>query len=225
MASKVSRLVSAQLGRIFPLLLGLPWTDIVRNGQKLARGLQRSMEHEGLYEVLDYESKLELLDTKGKRARFSKRERVRYLQNNIIAYQDHAWGDGRILLNYRCTPGEVVDRYQLGHRIFLLISLRESKRKGERDEFNMQWRMLDNFLSNHESWETEIRHKTRMAQIQIVFPRSRTPQRLWLEEYTRRKRSQITKDELRQIPEGGYQFTWQLKNPRLHERYQIHWTW
>ena len=59
----------------------------------------------GMYEVLEYESTLELLDAKGQRATFHKREKVRYLQDNVIAYQDQAWGDGEILLQYRCTPG------------------------------------------------------------------------------------------------------------------------
>jgi len=30
---------------------------------------------------------------------------VRYLQDNVIAYRDQAWGDGEILVDYRCTPG------------------------------------------------------------------------------------------------------------------------
>jgi len=54
-----------------------------------------------MYEVLEYESTLELKDRGGKRATFKKREKVRYLQDNVIAYQDQAWGDGEILVNYR----------------------------------------------------------------------------------------------------------------------------
>ncbi len=66
-------------------------------GWKLFRHLWQGLADEGMYEVLEYESVLELKDKRGKRARFQKREKVRYRQNNIIAYQDHAWGDGEIL--------------------------------------------------------------------------------------------------------------------------------
>ncbi len=45
--------------------------------------------------MLDYESTLEIKDIMGKEAYFYKREKVRYLQNNIIAYQDQAGGMGR----------------------------------------------------------------------------------------------------------------------------------
>ena len=50
-----------------------------------------------LYEILDYESTLELCDTKGATARFQKRQRVKFLQNNIIAFEDYVWGDGDVL--------------------------------------------------------------------------------------------------------------------------------
>jgi hypothetical protein len=60
----------------------------------MRRALRGSAE-EGMYEVLAYESTLELLDDRGLRARFQKHERIRYLQSNIIAYQDQAWETGR----------------------------------------------------------------------------------------------------------------------------------
>jgi hypothetical protein len=65
-----------------------------------------------MYEVLRYEAKLGLKDRGGKRATFKKQEKVRYLQDNVIAYRDQAWGDGEILINYRCIPGTPVDRYR-----------------------------------------------------------------------------------------------------------------
>jgi hypothetical protein len=43
-----------------------------------------------MYEVLEYESTPEPKDRGGKRASFKKREKVRYRQNSIIAYQDQA---------------------------------------------------------------------------------------------------------------------------------------
>ncbi len=72
----------------------LPWLDIVVGIWKLAKNLWTQMSDQGMYEVIDYRSTLELLDKHGRRARLNKLERVRYLQNNIMAYQDRAWGDG-----------------------------------------------------------------------------------------------------------------------------------
>jgi hypothetical protein len=85
--------------------------------------------------VLDYGIRLELKDPEGKRALVSKWEKVKYLQNNIIAFQDQAWGDSRILLNYRCKPGVPVDKYRLGYKTHILVSLREVKNRGNFDGF------------------------------------------------------------------------------------------
>ena len=154
-------------------LFALPWIEILAEIWKLLRQLWQGLADEGIYEVLEYESTLELLDKKGRSAKFQKRERVRYQQNNIIAYQDHAWGDGEILIDYRCTPGVVVDRYRPGQKTFLLISLRGAKRRGDIDEFHIEWELRDSFVRNEELWETEIRHRTKQIRIRIIFPNTR----------------------------------------------------
>lgn len=59
--------------------VGLQWFEIVGELWKFSRKVMRGMANEGMYEVLDYESTLELHDTKGKRATFRKRMKIRYL--------------------------------------------------------------------------------------------------------------------------------------------------
>ena len=115
---------SEAITRIFRLL-GLTW--IVRIGEliKIARKLLRGLSQEGIYEVLDYETTLELMDRRGERAFVKKREKVRFLQNNIYAFQDQAWGDGKILIDYCCSPGTPVDCYRVGYKNIILISLRD----------------------------------------------------------------------------------------------------
>jgi hypothetical protein len=125
--------------RLIAVLLRLPWAAVLEDALKALRRLIEGRSYKGLYEVLEYESTLELKDREGKTATFKKREKVRYLQNNVIAYQDQAWGDGEILLNYRCTPGTPVDRYRSGYKTYTLISRREVKDKGDVDEFNIRW--------------------------------------------------------------------------------------
>jgi hypothetical protein len=138
-----------------------------------------------MYKVLEYESTLELKDCKGKKALFKKCKKVRYLQDNIIAYQDQAWGDWEILLDYRCTPGAAVDFHRPAHKTYLLISLREVKNRGDVDEFNIQWQIHNGSKRSQESWETEVSHSTGRVKVQVVFPKSRPPLRATLTEDTR----------------------------------------
>ena len=207
------------------LLLDIPWIDVLAKVWKLARHLWQGLADEGIYEVLEYESTLELQDDKGEAANFQKRELVRYRQNNIIAYQDHAWGDGEILLNYRCAPGVVVDRYRPGQKTFLLISLREPKRRGDVDEFSIEWVIRNGFVRSTELWETEIRHRTKQMGVRIIFPKSRPPKMISLVEQLRRHRRQLGPESIRRLPDGRWSVSWKSNRPKLNERYQLHWEW
>src|SRR3989344_9631783 len=121
MESENERKVDYSLPRILTMVLGLPWFEIVGELWKVGKKLMRGLSNEGMYEVLDYETTLELKDKRGENAIVRKRERVRYLQDNIIAYEDQAWGDGEILIDYKCTPGKPVDRYTPGNKTYILI--------------------------------------------------------------------------------------------------------
>lgn len=200
MTKKYKDAIRDQLDRLVPVVLGLPWLEITAEVWKLTRNLWQGMTDEGIYEVLEHESRLEILDKKGRRARFLKRQRVKYRQNNIIAFQDHAWGDGKILIGYRCSPGVLVDQYRPGQKTFLLISLRDTKQRGDEDEFKLEWGIRDGFLRSRELWETEVRHKTRKMKVQTVFPKSRPPGRVWLEEGIRRKKTKLSNELLRKLP-------------------------
>ena len=99
---------------------------------------------------------------------------MRYRQNNIIAYQDNAWGDGKILIDYRCSPGVVVDRYRPAQKTFLLISLQEPKRRGDIDEFNMEWKIKMG-LSVQRSCG-KLRFGIGQNRLdRIIFPKARPP--------------------------------------------------
>lgn len=165
------------LDKLIALLSGLPWLDVLGQAWKILRKVMQNRSYKGMYEVLEYESTLELKDRAGKRATFKKREKVRYLQDNVIAYQDQAWGDGEILLNYRCTPGTPVDQYRSGHKTYILVSRREVKNRGDVDEFNVEWNIRQGFLKRTGYWETHVTHRTRHLEVNVVFPKSRPPRR------------------------------------------------
>lgn len=210
---------------ILKTIPNLPWLEIAAQAWHLSRKLWQGLADEGLYEVLSYESRLVLQDEFGRHAQFSKREKVRYQQNHIIAYQDHAWGDGEILQDYTCTPGVVVDCYRPGQRTFLLISLREAKKRGDEDEFQMEWGIKNGFKRNHELWETEIRHRTKQMTIQLVFPGARPPKRVWVSEVLHRRRHLLSDENKVVLFDGSIQISWHNSKPRLNERYQFHWEW
>ena len=205
--------------------LGLPWFEIAGELWKVGHKLMRGMASEGMYEVLDYESTLEIHDSQGRRATYEKRKHVRYLQDNIIAYQDYAWGDGKILLSYKTNIGKAVDRYRSGFKTYILLSLREIKNRGDVDDFHIQWNIRDGFLTEDGYWSTHISNRTRNLKVKVIFPKTRIPRLYFLEESNRQRSRPLEKDHLKRLSDGRWQLTWEMHKPRLYEVYVLRWIW
>ena len=184
------------------ILLDLPWANIIGDAWKYFRKLVRGFSQEGMYEVLDYESTLELLDGKGHKASFCKRKKVRYLQDNIIAYQDYAWGDGEILKDYKTSTGILVDQYRSGYKTHLLLSLREVKNRRDIDEFNISWNIRKGFLKPDGFWDTDITQRTKRICINVIFPKNRPPIRVTVQETNRFKTHYLGKASKKRLPDG-----------------------
>src|SRR3954471_8735822 len=152
-ASRIVRVIVALLGSDVIDAFGVLW--------RLGRRILSLKTHEGMYQVLEYEVQLEILDSKSEKAVLHKREKVRFLQDNIIAYQDQAWGDGEIFAGYECSPGVPVDQYREGHRYQILISLRETKNHNDVEEFRIDRTIKRGFTKEVEDFQIEIDHVTR----------------------------------------------------------------
>lgn len=203
----------------------LPWPKIIEALRRTGSRIFSRSPASGLYEVLEYESTVMLHDRDGKRATVKKRERVRYLQDNIIAYQDQVWGDGEIMKGYRCSPGVPVDEYRSGHKTLVLISLREEKRKGDIDEFNITWGMKNGFLIEDGYWATAISHKTKQVRVNVIFPKDRPPLHTAAVDSARKRKNSAGKLSLSQRPDGRWLVAWQMKAPRQFDNYLLKWKW
>lgn len=202
---------------LFPILSDLySWgKSIIRNNKK-----------PGMYEVLDYESTLELLDAKGENAIFQKIEEVKFLQDNIIAFQDQAWADGKFLREYMVSPGEPVDRYRKGYKTIILISLRDIVNRGDIKKFMIKWKIKGGFRKQHGFWETVVDHKTKNLMIKVIFPGDRPPTNIIVvREPTRLKRTIEQSYSKEKMPDQRWIITWNVTNPRIDERYILNWDW
>jgi hypothetical protein len=179
----------------------------------------------GPYEILDYEAMIELLDTKGKLALFKKRQRVKFLQNSIIAFEDYAWGEGDILTDYTCSPGIVVDKYQEGDRWNILISLRETKSIGDIVEFHIERRERNTFTKPEEWLQTEIRRRVRRLQMNIVFPKGRHCTRATLAQRTANKATTLGPEHFHTLPDGKQLVSWETNHVRGYDIYTLKWKW
>jgi hypothetical protein len=140
---------------------------------ELLDGLRDRIGYHGMYEILDYDSTLDIQDAKGEKSTITRREVIRFLQDNVVAIHDHAWGDGDIFAEYHCQPGIPVDFYEAGSKHNVLISLRETKNRGDVMRLWVQRVVKGGLFSNNEWLETEIDHVMSRLKLSIIFPRAR----------------------------------------------------
>jgi hypothetical protein len=178
-----------------------------------------------MYEILDYESTWELLDTAGHLAVFHKRQRVKFLQNNIIAFEDYAWGDGEIFVDYKCAPGVVVDRYREGDRWNILISLRSTKNKNDIEEFYIERTVKAGFVHREEWQQAEIRRRTRRLQMNVIFPQGRPCQQAVLTQRSHTRPTVLGPEHFRCLPDGRQLLTWETTHVCAYDIYTLKWHW
>lgn len=214
-------------GNIFYSLLSVllgEWSSVLSLGREIYAYFTRD-KSEGLFEVLDYDDALELVDPNGEMAIFRRRVKVKYLHNNVIAFQDYAWGDGNQLADYKISPGRVVDKYKEGGRWNLLVSLRETKNRGDVEEYYIERTVKNGFTKDVEWRQTEIWLKFAHLRLSVIFPISRLCKRAVLVERSTKRTTPLAPNHFSTLPDGRQVLAWEKKNPRRSEVYTIRWEW
>lgn len=199
--------------------------QLVSVGTNAVEGWKPFPSPQGIYEVLEHTAELELLDSQGEIAIYRKLQRVRFLQNNVIAYYDTAWGDGEIFAEYQCSPGVPVDRFREGHRYKVLISLRQTKQNGDQETFHIRRVIKCGFQANTEFLQTDIYHRTHALKVNVVFPSSRHPHNAQMTEAHDRRTVYVAEKEFRRLPDGRIEISWQKLRPRVRDSYILTWEW
>lgn len=211
-----------------PLQIAMSPGDWIPLALDLYQGLRQLAGHfsrDGLYEILEYDSILELLDPQGEWAVFKKRLRVKFLQDDVAAFQDYAWGDGHVLVGYHCSPGVIADQYLEGGRWNVLISLREPKGSGDIEEFYIERRLRHNFAATQAWWQLSPQHLTRWAKVSIIFPSARRCQKAVLIKPDRNQTALLTDQHFADLPGGRQVLTWESKETKPFETYTLQWRW
>lgn len=203
----------------------LPSLDVLAEIWRFLRVLWENSTSVGMYEVLQHKSTLEIQDKAGKSAIFTKSQKVRYLQNNIIAYQDQAFGDGEILLDYQCSPGKEVDRYKPAETTYILISLRETKQKNDIDNFEISWEAKSAFIREREGWVTTISHRTNHLELEVIFPKDRPPLKAKLIEQISKRAHDLSNESIVELSDGRWRVGCEITKVKLYERYFLEWEW
>ena len=178
----------------------------------------------GLYETISDASDWDIHDKTGADAALTKTRSLRFLQNGVFAIRDYAWGNGDVLADYKCAPGEAVDFYSAAGKQNIVISLRETKRRGDTGDYVITRQMKNMFPDQSEWVATEITQPTRLMSITVRFPADRPPSGAWLKRSSDpdHKRSNL---RVEGSPDGRQKISVQVAKPKLRETYTVWWEW
>lgn len=221
-SSRSTPLFSAPLSKLFETIT----PDYLRGLLALYGDVQELIRRDrGIFEILEYDAAFSILDSQGKQARLQKRLKVRFLQESVIAFQDYAWGDGNHFQEYRCSPGKVVDRWRDGDRWNILISLQETKSKGDIEVFHIEHDIADAFTQGHEWCQVECRHRTKRLKLSVTFPKDRRCSKAHIIERGQHTSTELGPDNIDQLPDGRQVVTWETRNVKTFEVFTLKWDW
>jgi hypothetical protein len=209
------------------LILKILNPDIAKLVTMLWETVSNLFQPKGMYEVTSYDARLELRDPKGEYAVFYKKQKVKFLQDNIIAYHDQAWGEGDIFADYKCSPGVPVDRYKEGKWYRVLISLRETKNRGDTEEFYIERHIRNGFTHRDRVhyFQSKVNHKMDYLGMTLIFPPQCHPKRVVLVEHNKARTTELGASNANALPDGRFEVAWSTTKPKLHELYSLKWEW
>lgn len=184
--------------------------------------VQRLTKRPDDFEILDMKMALDVVDARGRKAIYTKRERIRFLRDNITSIYDYGWGTGNTYASHRVKPGRVVERRRLGSRYRSLVILPEPQNKG--DEMTLTVRRLwKGTLKGRPNWlEAEVHHKMQHLELVVMLPRGRRMQSARLLD---RKGPVKPDPRVNVTAQGRHRVQARITKPVLGNCYTLEWDW
>lgn len=171
------------------------------------------------YEVLDYRSKVVIVDSKGRQAHFFRQHELRFLHDGPTAILDHLWGDG-LLLDYQNSAGPVVDGIRDGPCKHLVIDLGRPVKKGQRLLVETRRTTLGSFTKPQEWMEIVVDHPVHQLTRVVVFPRERPCQEAQVS-----FGSNTQKLVIESLSSGESLLRLRVERPKMNVVYRLAWEW
>lgn len=184
--------------------------------------VQRLAKRPDDFEILDMKMALDVVDRRGRKAIYTKRERIRFLRDNIISIYDYGWGTGNTYASHRVKPGHVAERRQVGSRYRSLIILPEPQNRGDEMTFMVR-RLWKGSLKGRPNWlEAEVHHKMKHLALSVTLPRGRRIQSSRLFD---RKGPVKPDPKVNVTAQGRQRVQARIAKPIVGNCYTLEWDW
>ncbi len=168
------------------------------------------------YETIKFTGRLNFLDSDRTVAVFSRRQRVRFLEDDVGVLFDRIWGEGVLVGSYLAPGLKMMEPIRTPSGYALPLGLPRLFRKGETFEIVSHRRIVGAFSEKSGYWDTSMSKPTELIQITVVTPPGMT----------------INNPEILAPPRGDMDLTrnanslkFRVTRPAISGPYRLRWAW
>lgn len=168
------------------------------------------------YETIKFSGRLKFLDTTRSVAIFTRRQRVRFLEDNVGVMFDRVWGEGVILGRYSVQEAKLMEPIRTSNGYILPLALPGRFRKGDVFDLVTHRRIIGAFDNDSGYWDTSMTKPTELIQITVITPPGMA----------------VAKPEIIAPPRGDFDLTekanslkMRVAKPALSGPYRLAWLW
>jgi hypothetical protein len=126
------------------------------------------------YETLDFATRLDVLDKKWVAARYTRRQRIRFLDDSVTIFFDFVWGEGIQFANYHAHDLRIIDAIPARRGHVVVLALPRRFHRGEVFEVVIERKVVGAFFSEMNYWESLPHTPTKRLSIEVLAPRAAT---------------------------------------------------
>ena len=167
------------------------------------------------YETIQFDGRLEIGEG-GRVAWFSRRQLIRFLEDDARVFLDRVWGDGVLFAGYETGPTRIIDAIPARRGYVVLLRLPRRIRKGETFEIVTGRKIVGAFADEDAYWELAMSAPTASLSLQVSSRRARGMRTI-----------HVAAPRLRGVDVRQRRRSLGLKvdSPALYVPYRLEWRW
>jgi hypothetical protein len=188
--------------------------DAIRNASPNERG--ELLNGYFPYETVKFSGRLKILDANRTTAVFTRRQRVRFLEDGVGVLFDRIWGEGILVGSYIAPGLTLMEPIRTPTGYVLPLGLPRHFRKGEIFDVVSHRRIVGAFSQPEGYWDTTMTKPTDLIQIAVVTPPG----------------TAFSKPDIVAPPRGDMNITGKanllklrVARPAMNGPYRLRWSW
>jgi hypothetical protein len=122
------------------------------------------------YQTIKFSGRLKILDPLKQVATFTRRQRIRFLEDNVAIFFDRVWGDGVVFAGYSAPGLRILEPFKTFKGYIVPLALPRLFSKGEIFEVVTQRKIVGAFYETDGYWETAMSTPTDLVNISVITP-------------------------------------------------------